>query len=63
MRGYNGKQIGVETGDARKFETFKQVREAFHRQIEFIMRDVTHTAGDAYEKKLIELCPIIYQSA
>jgi formate C-acetyltransferase len=58
----DGRKIGAETGDPRKFTTVEDVQEAFRKQVEF-MRINTQISGIEWEKILIDMCPTVYESA
>lgn len=53
---------GLETGDPRQFKSFEEVREAYLKQVAFMLRNklVTHKIRDL---SLAELKPTIFQSA
>jgi len=53
---------GVETGDPRQFKSFEEVREAFRQQV-VAMRKKTQIDGIAYEQKIIDFYPTVYESA
>ncbi len=61
-RRIDGRQLGVETGDPRQFTTFKEVQEAFCRQLAW-MRQSIEKAGNDTERKMIEFTPTVYESA
>jgi len=58
----DGQKIGAETGDPRNFQSFEEVQEAFKKQVEWI-RQKTQITGNHLEQKLIDLYPMIYESA
>ncbi len=62
VRRSDGSKIGVETGDPRAFESFEQVREAYHRQVAW-MKENTQKGGNRHEQRLIDLAPTVYESA
>jgi len=62
VRRLDGKKMGVETGDPRRFQSFGDVRAAVHKQIAFI-RENTQRAATVIERSLIELIPTVYESA
>ncbi len=53
---------GIETGDPRRFKSFEEVREAFRKQV-VEMRRKTQIDGIAYEQKVIDFYPTVYESA
>jgi len=61
-RRFDGRQLGLETGDPRQFTTFKEVQEAFCKQLAW-MRQGIEKAGNETERKIIEFTPTIYESA
>ena len=62
VRRSDGEKIGDETGDARKFTSFEEVREAFRQQVVRMRKD-TQVSSIAFEKQLVELYPMVYESA
>jgi formate C-acetyltransferase len=64
VRRINGKKSGVETGDPRQFKSFEEVKEAYHRQMAFLLKKsiiASHTAERLLEPKafnsaLVEDC-------
>ena len=60
----NGKQIGVETGDARNFKSFDEVKEAYRKQVAELLRRgiIASHAGEralvpkAFNSALVEDC-------
>ncbi len=61
-RRFDGRQLGVETGDPRQFTTFKEVQKAFCKQLAW-MRQGIEKAGNDTERKMIEFTPTVYESA
>jgi len=53
---------GVETGDPRQFKSFEEVREAFRKQV-VTMREKTQLDGIAYEQKIVDYYPTVFESA
>jgi formate C-acetyltransferase len=62
VRRVDGQKIGAETGDPRNFKSFEQVREAFRKQVEW-MRQRTQETGNLLEQWIMELYPMVYESA
>jgi len=62
VRRTDGQKIGAETGDPRKFTSFEEVQEAFRKQVEF-KRINTQTTGNFLEQRIIDLYPMVYESA
>ncbi|MGR3294747.1 MAG: glycyl radical protein [Candidatus Bathyanammoxibius sp.] len=62
VRRSDGERIGLETGDPRQFKSFEEVQEAFRQQVAWMRRN-TQIDGDAFEQKLIDLYPMVYESA
>ncbi len=62
VRRSDGEMIGIETGDPRQFETFEEVRQAFHDQVEFV-RENCQISGRQNEQTLIDTLPTVYESA
>ena len=62
VRRSDGRKIGVETGDPRQFESFDEVREAFHQQLAFMRKNI-QIAGSAREQKMIDKYPTLFESA
>jgi formate C-acetyltransferase len=62
VRRSDGEKVGVATGDARKFASFEEVREAFRRQV-VRMRENTQVASVAMEQRIIDFYPCVYESA
>ncbi len=58
----DGKKVGAETGDPRKFSSFADLQEAFRRQVEY-MRINTQITGSQLEQQIIDLYPQVYESA
>jgi len=58
----DGKKLGAETGDPRQFTSFEQVREAYHQQVAWMMRNI-QIAGNLRERTIAELSPTVYESA
>ncbi len=48
----SGRQKGVETGDARQFESFEEVREAFQKQMAWLLRNGI-IASHRHERSLL----------
>lgn len=62
VRRSDGKRIGPETGDPRKFKSFEELREAYLEQLTRIRRDI-QIAGNIQEQSLMALSPTVYESA
>jgi formate C-acetyltransferase len=62
LRRSDGKRIGAETGDPRQFKSFEDLQTAYHKQVAF-MRENTQKGGIAYEQRLIDFYPTVYESA
>jgi formate C-acetyltransferase len=62
VRRTDGKRIGVETGDPRKFTSFEEVQEAYLKQLEKMRRDI-QIEGSIQERDIMELSPTVYESA
>jgi formate C-acetyltransferase len=62
VRRPDGAKVGEETGDARQFKSFEEVREAFRQQVVRMRKD-TQISGIAFEQQLVELYPMVYESA
>ena len=62
VRRSDGEKVGAETGDARQFKSFEEVQEAFRQQV-FHMRKDTQITGSLFEQQLIDLYPMVYESA
>lgn len=62
VRRFDGRKLGIETGDPRQFTSFEQVQEAFKKQLSW-MRKTIEKAGNDTERKIIELTPTVYESA
>jgi|TARA_Y100000310_G_scaffold343297_1_gene450231 formate C-acetyltransferase len=62
VRRSDNKQIGVETGDARTFQSFAEVQEAFKKQVAWMRRN-TQIGGNAQEQRIMDLHPTVYESA
>lgn len=62
VRRVDGRKMGAETGDPRRFQSFEDVQDAVHKQIAFI-REKTQRAGTIIERSLIEFMPTVYESA
>ncbi|MEE8372106.1 MAG: pyruvate formate lyase family protein [Dehalococcoidia bacterium] len=62
VRRSDGEKVGAETGDARQFSSFEEVREACRQQIVH-MREDSQVSGIIFEQSLIELYPTVYESA
>ena len=60
-RFYQKKQ-GLETGDPKQFKSFEEVREAFRKQMAWMLKGYTLVSNIA-EQTLAELCPTPYESA
>jgi formate C-acetyltransferase len=60
-RHYN-KELGLETGDPRQFKSFEELREAFQKQVSWILKGI-NTVSEIVEETLAELCPTPYESA
>ena len=58
----DGKLIGPQTGDPRAFQSFDEVKDAFHKQLTF-MRDNSEKASNAGERNIIDNFPTVYESA
>jgi formate C-acetyltransferase len=56
------KRMGIETGDPRQFETFEEVREAFKKQLAWLIRCYA-IAQNIQEMTLAETDATVYQSA
>jgi formate C-acetyltransferase len=64
VRRINGKKSGAETGDPRQFKSFEEVKEAYYRQMSFLLKNSiieSHTAERLLEPKafnsaLVEDC-------
>jgi len=59
VRRSDHQKMGLETGDARQFKSFEEVREAYHKQMAFLLREGI-TASHRYE---IALEPKAFNSA
>ncbi|MHA2122427.1 MAG: glycyl radical protein [Promethearchaeota archaeon] len=62
IRRLDNKKFGAETGDPRTFKSFKDVQEAFCKQVSW-MRKHIEKAGNDVEQKIINLTPTVYESA
>ncbi|MHA2392188.1 MAG: glycyl radical protein [Promethearchaeota archaeon] len=62
IRRFDHKKLGIETGDPRQFTSFKQVQEAFQKQVAWMRRNI-EIAGNETERKIIEYTPTVYESA
>ncbi|MHA1916249.1 MAG: glycyl radical protein [Promethearchaeota archaeon] len=62
IRRLDNKKFGAETGDPRTFKSFKDVQEAFCKQVSW-MRKHIEKAGNDVEQKIIDLTPTVYESA
>lgn len=58
----NGSQVSIHTGDARKFETFDQVLEAFDKQLSYMI-EVYSRGAVKVEQAHRALCPTPYISS
>ncbi|MHA2051449.1 MAG: pyruvate formate lyase family protein, partial [Promethearchaeota archaeon] len=56
IRRLDNKKFGAETGDPRTFKSFKDVQEAFCKQVSW-MRKHIEKAGNDVEQKIIDLTP------
>ena len=61
-RRFDNRELGLETGDPRQFTSFKEVQEAFRKQLAW-MRTNIEKAGNETERKIIEFTPTLYESA
>ena len=55
-------KMGVETGDAREFKTFEDLKDAFQKQLNHIIKH-SAVAIRAFEIAMAEVYPTVYQSA
>ncbi len=62
IRRIDKKKISVETGDFRQFRTFKQVQEAYVKQVTS-MRRIIQIIGTQMEQKIMEFTPTVFESA
>ncbi len=59
---YYNKKLGLETGDPRQFKSFEELKEAFRKQVSWILKGI-NTVSEIVEETLAELCPTPYESA
>jgi len=62
VRRSDNEKVGAETGDARQFTSFEEVQKAFRQQVVH-MRKETQISGSLFEQQLINMYPMIYESA
>jgi len=62
VRRSDGRKIGVETGDPKRFKSFEEVQEAYRQQVAWMRRN-TQMSGNAFERQIIDLYPMVYESA
>jgi len=62
VRRSDGKRIGPETGDPRKFKSFEELQEAYLTQLTRMRRDI-QIQGTISEQNVMELSPTVYESA
>ena len=60
-RVYNRK-MGLETGDPRQFNSFEEVKEAYRRQVDWLLSSRT-IVNNINERTVAELAPTVYESA
>ncbi len=58
----DGRQVGLETGDARQFSSFEEVQDAFRAQLANL-RIKTQIDGTKREQALVDFYPTVYESA
>jgi choline trimethylamine-lyase len=56
------RKIGVETGDPGKFKSFDEVKEAYHRQLAYLVKNLA-IAETICEIAMIEVSPSVFNSA
>ncbi|MBN1801972.1 MAG: hypothetical protein JW891_10725 [Candidatus Lokiarchaeota archaeon] len=57
-----GKNIGLQTGDPRKFTSFKEFKEAYNAQLSFMIKNFS-SATDIFERVLSNLLPTPFESS
>ena len=62
IRRSDGRKMGAETGNPRKFETFADLGAAFTEQVKW-MRKQIEDRGHRQERKVIDLSPTVYESS
>ena len=62
VRRSDSEKVGAETGDPRQFASFEEVQEAFRQQVVRMRKD-TQVSSITFEKQLVELYPMVYESA
>ncbi len=62
VRRSDNKMIGVETGDARQFESFEEIQDAFRKQVAWMRRN-TQIGGNVQEQRIKDQHPTVYESA
>jgi formate C-acetyltransferase len=62
IRRFDNQKLGLETGDPRQFTSFKDVKDAFCKQLAWMRKQIEST-GNYIEKKIIEYTPTVYESA
>ncbi|KKN81333.1 hypothetical protein LCGC14_0320800 [marine sediment metagenome] len=58
---YN-KKLGIETGDPRQFKSFEELKEAFVKQVDWMLKGIIEVSNIGMQV-LTELCPTPYESA
>ncbi|MCK9274157.1 MAG: hypothetical protein M0P57_03615 [Syntrophales bacterium] len=56
------KKIGLDTGDPAKFSTFDDLKNAYRKQLDFMLKNYTETSN-ILEKTLADLVPTPFESA
>ena len=62
VRRSDGKRVGMETGDPRKFTSFEEVTEAYRKQVAWQLKH-GKKAVDVHERTMAEMAPTVYESA
>ena len=62
MSRFHKKQMGLQTGDATKFESFEELLEAFKKQLAFVIGHCG-AAIRTFEMAMANVYPTVYQSA
>ncbi|KKN81337.1 hypothetical protein LCGC14_0320840 [marine sediment metagenome] len=56
------KKLGMETGDPRLFKSFEELKDAFRKQVDKLLKDIM-LVDDIEKETLEKLCPTPYESA
>jgi len=62
MSRIHGKKMGIKTGDPRKFKSFEDVRDAYHKQLAFLVKNLA-IAENICEIAMAEVTPSVFISA